>query len=634
MNIESIFLNKNLENYNCGEIENLSKLNIFVGGNNSGKSRLLRELFNEDELKLNNSSKPVEKYNETIEELIQEINNIKPSNITTIDQFELENLPFKKISYLSEEYIGLDTLKKQLIRAKTLNYGSVSYRGSSYFNKEKLKSDIERISEKYINIFEEMDLYIPKFERVYIPILRSLRKIDEKDRFRERTEKDYFAKKNISGELQDLKFNIFTGQSLYDDVHKLLCGSYGDREHLKDFEKFLGDSFFEGKQVVLIPKINSDVLYVKVGNEKEYPIHQLGDGLQSIIILTFNLFANKGKAMLFFIEEPEIYLHPGLQRKLIDVFLSEEFDSFQYFITTHSNHLLDLTLDIDGISIYKFMKSIDESKGMEEEANFTIENVKNDDNSILEILGVSNSSIFLSNCSIWVEGITDRLYLRKYFEVYQKSKLENKEIDKVFIEDIHYSFLEYSGGNITHWSFLNDEIEEDNDLKSMEHNKLFKNIFLIADSDGYLDSKQGAKAERLNKLEAYFDEQFYCLKVKEIENISTPEVLKKVTVNFIDKRLSEENKQNDSINLFTHCDFTQEDYKSSNLGEFINNKIDEQVKITGGNIRKFNFKKENTINKKVEFCKYAIKEIRTIDDLSDEAKELCGKVYNFIKLQN
>jgi predicted ATP-dependent endonuclease of OLD family len=49
-----------------------------------------------------------------------------------------------------------------------------------------------------------------------------------------------------------------------------------------------------------------------------------------------------------------------MQRKLIEVYSQKEFKSVQYFITTHSNHLLDITLDFDkNISTYSFKKESD-----------------------------------------------------------------------------------------------------------------------------------------------------------------------------------------------------------------------------------------------------------------------------------
>jgi len=49
-----------------------------------------------------------------------------------------------------------------------------------------------------------------------------------------------------------------------------------------------------------------------------------------------------------------------MQRKLIEVYSKPEFEKVQYFITTHSNHLLDITLDFDkNISTYSFEKESD-----------------------------------------------------------------------------------------------------------------------------------------------------------------------------------------------------------------------------------------------------------------------------------
>jgi predicted ATP-dependent endonuclease of OLD family len=50
-----------------------------------------------------------------------------------------------------------------------------------------------------------------------------------------------------------------------------------------------------------------------------------------------------------------------MQRKLIEVYSQKEFEKVQYFITTHSNHLLDITLDFNkNISTYSFQKESDE----------------------------------------------------------------------------------------------------------------------------------------------------------------------------------------------------------------------------------------------------------------------------------
>ncbi len=155
-----------------------------------------------------------------------------------------------------------------------------------------------------------------------------------------------------------------------------------------------------------------------IGNQERIQFLKLGDGIQSIIILTYPLFFNQGENMLFFFEEPEQCLHPAYQRVFMETLMRKEFDTFQYFFTTHSNHLLDITLDIDKVSIYTFKKTNDSM----DNPTFEIENVDNENTDILRLIGVRNSSVFLSNCTIWVEGITDRIYIRKYLAVFQKHK--------------------------------------------------------------------------------------------------------------------------------------------------------------------------------------------------------------------
>ena len=121
---------------------------------------------------------------------------------------------------------------------------------------------------------------------------------------------------------------------------------------------------------------------------------------------------------------------------------------------------MDLTLDYNNISVYKF-----KNKGYDnKQSQIQVTQIEKGNNSILKELGVKDSSVFLSNCTIWVEGITDRLYIRKYLELYQKYMYQNGKIERIFEEDINYSFLEYGGGNITHWSFL-DEGNSSNTIK-------------------------------------------------------------------------------------------------------------------------------------------------------------------------
>ena len=302
-------------------------------------------------------------------------------------------------------------------------------------------------------------------------------------------------------------------------------------------------------------------------------------------------------------------MHPGLQRKFIETLLTHKgFEGFQYFFTTHSNHFLDITLDFDNnISIYTIKKDFDEAEEDEKVPKFIIQNLSNGDKNLLKLLGVSSSSVFLSNCTVWVEGVTDRFYIRHYLQLYQKYLKWQDSGNIEFSEDYHYSFVEYSGSNITHWSFL------DKEEKPINAERLCSTLILIADKDE-------SKEERHNKLREILDDRFILLNVREIENLIKKGILLKIIKNY--EKLEEGNE------LDTH-EFEEADYKDKPLGKFI------QEKILKTPQRRGSYQDDSgCVSNKVDFCEKAIECIKSWDDLSVEAQELTKGIYNFIKSQN
>ncbi|MEH7435059.1 ATP-dependent nuclease, partial [Bacillus thuringiensis] len=345
------------------------------------------------------------------------------------------------------------------------------------------------------------------------------------------------------------------------------------------------------------------------------------------IILTFPLFKFLDENLLLFIEEPELYLHPGMQRKFIEIIMDKQFAHHQFFFTTHSNHFLDMTLDMDRISIYKFKKILGEHSGNpteELDATFSIENVSNENKSVLQELGVRNSAVLLSNCTIWVEGITDRLYIRRFLKVFQEFHTDLKE----FKEDIHYSFVEYSGGNITHWSFLDDETETNEGHTSMNAEKICSTLFLITDKDG--DDKR----PRQEKLEKFLGDRYYCLECKEIENILSEDILREVIAEYENGTSKTEESPSETekspLEHLSNKDFTQKDYKNKSLGTYIDSLFSEEARKRRGSYAA----KSGTIVNKLDFCKRAINHISKYDQLSEEAKKLSRVLYDFIKKNN
>ncbi|MGW8185218.1 MAG: AAA family ATPase [Candidatus Moraniibacteriota bacterium] len=603
-----------LNNYfNSGEeklesMDNLAKVNIFVGSNNSGKSRFLREIMKIDEYIFNATSIETEKFIDYINVVSNDVYKIKEQygkdimSFTIDGQGSFNDSDFIKTNFkyydFSANFSGIKRLLNALDKRAYLIRVN-SHRGSG---------DTSQLSQNLNNYFtsnrEKIDFILNyemkkiEFDKLYIPINRSLNSFeiaidgrtvkerqDVRDFFKIRTQQIY----GISD-----KVKIFTGQDLYFEIRDKLLGNQDHRKMIADYEKFLSVELFGNKEVSLIPKAGSDVLSIKIG-EEEKRIYELGDGIQGLIMLTFQLFmVDNG---LFFIEEPEINLHPGMQRKFLETILRNNGQlskkNHQYFFTTHSNHFLDLTLDYGDISIYKFSSDNSSDKLLK-----IIENVSSGDERILNELGVKNSSVFLTNATIWVEGITDRLYIKKFIQLYQDYFNEKERIS----EDIDYSFVEYGGSNITHWSFL------ESNQPAICIDRLCGKSILVTDTDGK------NKIERQKELKNKLGDRYICLSCREIENILSLNTLEKVI-----KKYPKEKK-------FVMPSFSDKHpHANEKIGEFIEKKL--------GVKNKYKDKSGSLLSsKKLDFCNKAIEDM-TYEDMSNRARTLTEKIYDFILSQ-
>lgn len=608
-------INLNRENYGeyfCGYdniLSNLNKVNVFVGANNSGKSRLMRRILTDRSLRFKIKEVNFDEYNKLSNDFI---NTFKKHNVTIgaiLPEFNnISNDDFR-IDFL-EQRTDHSIINNLLL---IVNNRFDKIFGNSSFVINELKSAYSKFKDFFLMEFDKpSNISYHLYKSIYIPSLRGLRPLQNQqsangyvfqknDIYLARTESDYKLK-------QDNDYLIYTGLSFYDDLFNLI--THEDmhiRSQRSSFENFLSETFFKGDKVEIVPVKNQDVVHIRIGDVQK-PIYDLGDGIQSIISLTYPLYFNQGKNIKFFFEEPETHLHPGFQRLFIDILLKPQFASFQYFFTTHSNHFLDMTLENDLISVYTF-----ESKTTAQNTQaFKITNVENSNSNILTLLGAQNSSVFLANCTIWVEGITDRLYIRKYLQLLQAIK----EIK--YIENIHFSFVEYAGSNITHWSFLEDDNKEIENIKAYS---VSNKIMLICDNDGIrLDipkiDKTGKKEQRLKKLKEIFKEDsFEILKRREIENFLTVDILKQT--------IESSNKKGKSID-FSKLKYDK--YADIYLGKYLDDKLI-------GSSKKY-AEQSGTLKDKVNFARMAITKMSRIEDISPEAKELAEKVYKFIQKSN
>ncbi|WP_027360546.1 AAA family ATPase [Desulforegula conservatrix] len=607
---------------------NIGRLNLFIGANNSGKSRLLRILFgrNENEVSTANAV-----FSEKVLKGIGPLLKMLPKDkfITGLKGEELHAIVdcnIKKTNERNQAYGNyLD-----IIEQRSTFSNSVFKLATDEVDKFQFLNKVNNLSSKGIdiglNIEKSIGGNISPFSlpaRYYIPILRGMRPLHDSknkfieavDIFKNRTIKDYFSDNGNSISHSENNI-IITGYLLYKLLAEHLLGEPEQRRLIKEYEKLIGQEFFGGEEVTLIPEIKRDTVAVKIGNEKQFPIYDLGDGLQQIIIITSAAFLHPDPSM-FFIEEPENCLHPGFLRKLA-LFLLEHTEH-QYFIATHSNHLLDLGDDRDDVFIHRLSKTVDESG-----SKFSIKECSKD-REILTDLGVKASSVYLANCTIWVEGITDRLYLRcfmnKYIESLDQENSETKTLQG-YLENYHYAFIEYQGGNLVHWDFADDDVDGGAD-RGLCALRACSEAFLIADGD------IKNKGDRVKKLTEEMGDRFCLLKGKETENL-LPEIILKTTATDIFNKMTRDRIGLDINDIES---LTEGIYQKSNQG--IGFHLDKTLGLEGEGVRRIFADESGTINGKVGFCKKAIKVMEDVEwELTEPLKDLCGKIFAHIKRCN
>jgi hypothetical protein len=442
--------------------------------------------------------------------------------------------------------------------------------------------------------------------RTYLPILRTARTMNfsgaPADFIADIISRDYA--------LQNSGVLISSGLQLHVAVDSKKNSDFEDRKEFRKFEAFLEETFFNGKQVeVVYKRIDSSVL-VRVDQE-ERALPYLGDGIQAIVLLLYPLFTAK-KGSWFFIEEPEGHLHPGFQRIFIKTIATHPAlleKQLTIFLTTHSNHMLDFALDeAKNINLFTFNKTVSEAG----KANYQIQLTAPHDLKCLTALGVQNSSVFLSNCTLWVEGITDRIYLKAYLKAY----LSHKKHTYSLLEGLHYSFLEYAGANVSHYTFgakAQQVTITDEALNEIQALSISNRIMLIADQDAGKETKHSRLTSQQH---AGFE--YVVLSTREIENLLTPEVI----VIAIKKLYP---KQADN---FDAGQLKQGQYKSTYLARYL------QGKFT--NLPASFIADSGTIAsaKKRQFAEAASEAITAWDMLSDDAKKLTEQVFKFIMGHN
>lgn len=409
--------------------------------------------------------------------------------------------------------------------------------------------------------------------------------------------------------------HVFTGTELYWTITEERGSDDAQiQKRLRDFQRFLGRTFFEGASISLVPILEegrqpSD-LGLLIDEQIVRRFQDLGDGIQAIIILMYKLFTAEPGAW-FFIEEPEQGLHPGLQRIFLETLAQDPAlrdKDLTIFFSTHSNHLLGMALsELEDVSVFAFQRWPDPER-------FEIRPVHTRQESLLSLLGVANSSVFLANCGIWVEGITDRKYLRAFLSAYLESDEFRREHSFVPQEDVHYAFFEYAGSNLAHYLFELGNSEFPNQAEQIRAQFLCNRIFLLADQDE-------DKEEKHQRLKSCQSDSFQYVVTPgvEVENLISESQLTQALSKLI-PQLPEEEIDGARIQF--------SDYRDERIGRYLKHKFGDlcpdALSASSGAL---------TVYYKGKLASLVCPNV-TWNNISQDARDLTKNLYRFIYAHN
>ena len=307
---------------------------------------------------------------------------------------------------------------------------------------------------------------------------------------------DYYLDENGNGAC-NLINQILTKEQLPEKlIQKDLLGALN--------EIMYPDSKFDGITVQKTAGSDNWEVYLYEGDDR-YALSKMGSGLKTIILVLLNLLIipeiykyNDEQIHFFAFEELENNLHPALQRRLFDYLFQygKDHPNAYIFLTTHSHIAINTFANKPDTQILHVKKENGIST-MDQIDSFISKT------HVLEDLDVRASDIFQSNGIIWVEGPSDRIYIKRWLEIWG---------DKELIEGSDYQFLYYGGRLLSHYT-----TKETEDLINILSTN--RNAAIVIDSDKR--SKQGHINDTKKRIQKEFEEKgmlCWITKGKEIEN--------------------------------------------------------------------------------------------------------------------
>ena len=292
-------------------------------------------------------------------------------------------------------------------------------------------------------------------------------------------------------------FSDLSGKGLIDRLAELQNPGPTQRHLSTKFSainKFLQEVTGDEAARIEIPHDREEVLVEM--NRRVLPLSSLGTGIQEVVMIA--AFCTLTEESIVCIEEPEIHLHPILQKKLIRYINSKTTN--QYFIATHSASIIDFP----GTAVFHVFQSNNETQ-------IELAALPSQKFNACRDLGYRASDILQANSIIWVEGPSDRIYLKNWIQ----------SMDPGLQEGIHFSVMFYGGRLLSHLSSSDEDVSEFINLRFLN-----RNMAIIIDSD------KKNRSSSINETKKRVVQEFkdnseisWVTAGREIENYLNPDVL-------------------------------------------------------------------------------------------------------------
>lgn len=461
----------------------LSRVNVIIGKNNSGKSSLL-----------------------DIIGAAYDIDNYAKLKSEIEDIFVSVSITETMVRDLFRGYISIGRWNPNNFYKE---YGDKTIEGKvsaqrSLINSDKWKSQIEIVSS---------DVGIQELKPHWRNGVESIQTFIDDNIFRR-----IAAERNIVPESESNMGVSPSGEGATNMIRKIINDSAYE-------ESLIEGMLLDALNEIMFPEAEYESIHIQQVRKKEetlwevflqekgssrIPLSKTGSGIKTIILMLLNLIVipklakNSSKRYVYGFEELENNLHPAMQRKVFEYLYDFAVkNDVTIFLTTHSHVAINCFYDKQDASMFHIIKNQGKAEVKRIESYL-------DKAEILADLDVKASDILQANGIIWVEGPSDRVYIKKWLEVFT---------DNQFKEGQHYQFLYYGGRLLSQYA-----LQEQTELISILTTN--RNAAIIIDSD-----KRNQQAS-INSTKKRIVEEFEALhmfswvtKGKEIENYITAATL-------------------------------------------------------------------------------------------------------------